>query len=328
MTANAGTQRFGRLVVGSRRSQLALWQTGLITSQLERIAPELAIEIRTITTTGDKILDSPLSKIGDKGLFTKEIEQQMLEGTIDLAVHSLKDMPTQIPAGLTIGAITEREDVRDVFISHPKKPYTALRELPVGARIATGSLRRKCQLRSFRPDLTIIDIRGNLKTRFEKLDNSDWDGMILANAGVKRLGWEARITEILPLEIMLPAVGQGALAVEIREGDTRVAELIRSLHHEATAIATRAERALLRHLEGGCQVPIGTYGRIEHGKLRLDALIGSVDGTRIVRGEITGELSQAEQLGVKLANDLLENGGREILEDIRTAGDSLLVPES
>lgn len=328
MSANTGQPRPGQLVIGTRGSQLALWQTNFIKSRIESTAPGISIEVRTIKTTGDKLLDSPLSKIGDKGLFTKEIEQQMLEGKIDLAVHSLKDIPTQIPAGLVIGAITEREDLRDVFISHPKKKHSSLNALPHGARIATGSLRRACQLLAFRPDFIIVSIRGNLNTRFEKLDHSDWDGMILALAGVKRLGWESRVTEILPLEIMLPAVGQGALAVEMRENDSRVADLLKDFHHEPTAIATRAERALLRHLEGGCQVPIGTYGRIEHGKLRLDAMIGSLDGKRIVRGEITGNTTHAEDLGVKLANDLVENGGREILEEIRRAGDISLVPEA
>lgn len=328
MRTNTGQPRAGKLVIGTRGSQLALWQTNFIKSRIESTAPDISIEVRTIKTTGDKLLDSPLSKIGDKGLFTKEIEQQMLEGAIDLAVHSLKDIPTQIPAGLVIGAITEREDLRDVFISHPKKQHSSLSALPHGARIATGSLRRACQLLAFRPDFTIVNIRGNLNTRLEKLDNSDWDGMILAFAGVKRLGLESRVTEILPFEIMLPAVGQGALAVEIRENDSRVADLLKNLHHEPTAIATRAERALLRHLEGGCQVPIGTYGRIEQGKLRLDAMIGSLDGKRIVRGEITGDTTHAEDLGVKLANDLVENGGREILEEIRRAGNISLVPEA
>lgn len=328
MGANPGQPRAGKLIIGTRGSQLALWQTDFIRSRIESTAPGLSIEVRTVKTTGDRLLDSPLSKIGDKGLFTKEIEKQMLEGTIDLAVHSLKDIPTRIPAGLVLGAITEREDVRDVFISHPRKKHSSLSALPHGARIATGSLRRTCQLLAFRPDFTIVNIRGNLNTRLEKLDNSDWDGMILALAGVRRLGWESRITEILPFEIMLPAVGQGALAVEIREGDSRVADLLKELHHEPTAIAARAERALLRHLEGGCQVPIGTYGRIEQGKLRLDAMIGSLDGKRIVRGEITGDTTHAEELGIKLAKDLFENGGREILEEIRRAGDRSLVPEA
>ncbi|MGH2568749.1 MAG: hydroxymethylbilane synthase, partial [Bacteroidota bacterium] len=265
MTADSGKQHGGRekLVIGTRGSQLALWQTNFIKSRLSAAAPHLTIEVTTIRTTGDKILDSPLSKIGDKGLFTKEIEQHLLDGSIDLAVHSLKDIPTQIPPGLLLGAVTEREDVRDAFLAHPRKSHTNIGNLPRGAKIATGSLRRKCQLLAFRPDFEIIDLRGNLNTRLEKLEQSDWDGTILAKAGVARLGWESKITELLPFEVMLPAVGQGALAVEMREDDKRVAELLKPLHHEATAIATNAERALLRRLEGGCQVPIGTYGRIE-----------------------------------------------------------------
>ncbi len=316
------------LVIGSRGSQLALWQANHIKSQLSTVAPHLAVEVHVIKTTGDKILDSPLSKIGDKGLFTKEIELHVLDGSVDLAVHSLKDIPTQIPAGLTIGAVTEREDARDVFIAHPRKSYKTLGELPRGAKIATGSLRRTCQLLALRPDFEIVNIRGNLNTRLEKLDNSEWDGMILAKAGLTRLGWESRIAEVLPFETMLPAVGQGALGIEIRRDDTKVRELLKPLHHEPTAIATSAERALLRRLEGGCQVPIGTFGRIEHGKLRLDALVGSLDGKQVVRGEIMGDPKNAEELGVKLANDLLENGGREILDEIRAVGDTQLIPES
>jgi hydroxymethylbilane synthase len=317
-----------RLAMGTRGSALALWQTHHIQSKLTSLFPGLKVEIVTIKTLGDKILDSPLSRIGDKGLFTKELEHHLLGGSIDLAVHSLKDVPTSVPAGLTVGAVTEREDVRDVFIANPAKPWKSIDELPDGATIATGSLRRTCQLLHARPDFRIVDIRGNLNTRLEKLEASDWDGMILAKAGVKRLGLESNMTQVLSFDVMLPAVGQGALAVEVRADDTGTLELIRPLHHLATAAATRGERALLRRLEGGCQVPIGTYGRIEDGLFRMDALIGSLDGRRVVRGSIAGAPENSEALGVELAEDLLARGGKEILDEINARGRSAPVPES
>jgi hydroxymethylbilane synthase len=309
-----------RLIVGTRGSELALWQSKHIKSKLSSLYPSLDVEIRIIKTLGDKILDSPLSRIGDKGLFTKEIEHALSDKSIDLAVHSLKDVPTHLPDGLVIGAITQREDVRDVFIAHPGKKHTHFKELPQNAQIATGSLRRRSQLLHARPDLRIVEIRGNLNTRLKKLEESDWDGMILAHAGVVRLGWEARITEILPFETMLPAVGQGALAIEIRVDDSSTRQKIQMLHHDPTARSVLGERALLRFLEGGCQVPIGTYGRIEEGGFFLDAIIGSIDGRRVVRGEISGAPAESEQLGEELAGQLLSRGGREILEEIRSLG--------
>lgn len=330
MPTNPEARNFGagKLVIGTRGSELALWQSRFIQSKLSELFSSLEIELQIIKTLGDKILDSPLSKIGDKGLFTKEIERALLDQSIDLAVHSLKDIPTQVPEGLTIGAITEREDVRDVFIVHPKKSHRSLSELPQGAKVATGSLRRKCQLLQFRPDFHIIDIRGNLNTRMKKLEESDWDGMILAKAGVVRLGWQERITEIIPLEVMLPAVGQGALGIEIREGDGKIQRLIGKLHHEPTTQSVLGERALLRFLEGGCQVPIGTYGRIEKGRFRLDALVGSLDGKRVVKGHIVGNPSHSEKLGIQLAEQLLERGGKKILDEIREAGKAVESPEA
>lgn len=305
------------LVIGTRGSELALWQSNLIKARLSEFFPTLDIELRIIKTLGDQVLDSPLSRIGDKGLFTKEIDQALLGRTIDIAVHSAKDVPTSLPAGLAIGALTEREDVRDAFIVHPEKRYRYLSDLPHHAKIATGSLRRRCQLLQNRPDLEVVDVRGNLNTRLKKLERSDWDGMILARAGVRRLGGEERITEVLPVEVMLPAVGQGALAVVLREKDDRVHEVVQKVHHEGTAIAVRGERAFLRFLEGGCQVPIGTYGKIEEGTFRLDALIGSLDGKRIVKGHIEGSPTESEGLGIQLARQLFERGGREILAEIR-----------
>jgi len=307
------------LVIGSRGSPLALWQSEWVKAQLEKHFRHLSVRVEIIKTTGDRILDSPLSTIGDKGLFTKEIEHALLDGAIDLAVHSLKDVPTALPEGLTIGAITKREDVRDVFVSHPQRSVKRFDDLPHGAAIATGSLRRKCQLMSWRPDLRIIDIRGNLNTRFAKLDASNWDGMILARAGVLRLGWEDRITEVLSLERILPAVGQGALAIEIRTKDTSVLKYLGILSHEPTTMSTCGERALLRRLEGGCQVPIGAYGRFEQNMFRLDGLIGSLDGKSVVRGAIETSPEDSENAGTKLGETLLAAGGERILNAIRSS---------
>jgi len=305
------------LVIGSRGSQLALWQAQWVKAELEKHFDHLTITIDIIKTTGDKNLDSPLSQIGDKGLFTKEIEHALLERRIDLAVHSLKDLPTTLPHKLMIGAITKREDAHDVFISHPKKNYKHFADVPHGAKIATGSLRRRCQLLNWRPDIHIIDLRGNLNTRFAKLDASEWDGMILARAGVVRLEMEGRIVENLPYEKMLPAVGQGALAIEIREEDDAIARLLKPLTSEATTLAVTGERALLRFLEGGCQVPIGTYAYIENNTFIMDGMIGSLDGKKLVRGKIHGAPAQSEKLGRTLARTLLDGAGKEILDQIR-----------
>ncbi len=306
-----------KLILGSRGSQLALWQTEWVKSELEKHFKSLQIEIVIIKTTGDKILDSPLSKIGDKGLFTREIEQAMLDHQIDAAVHSLKDLPTQLPEGLTIGAISKREDVRDVFIGNKNKQCKEFEVLPKGATVATSSLRRRSQLLCWRPDLNIVDIRGNLNTRLAKLDESDWDGMLLARAGVVRLGFNDRITDTLPLDKMLPAVGQGALAIEIRQNDKRIAQYFQTLNSQATFTCTSGERALLRYLEGGCQIPIGAHGRIEDNIFYLDAFIGSLDGKKIIRGKIHGSPDEAESLGKSLAKTLFESGGKEILQSIR-----------
>jgi hydroxymethylbilane synthase len=303
--------------IGTRDSELALWQTRHVKALLEGRFPDIVIDVQTIKTTGDKILDAPLAKIGDKGLFTKELELALLDERIDLAVHSFKDVPTAIPEGLAIAAVLEREDARDVFIGHPKRQNQLFMTLPRHAVIATGSLRRKSQVLNARQDIQIVDIRGNLNTRMKKLDESNWDGMILAKAGVTRLGWAQRITEILPFEIMLPAVGQGALAIEMRNGDKRIEELLRTLHHLPTALTVTAERSLLRHLEGGCQIPIGAYGQMQGNELRLDAVIGSLDGKRMVKGSRSGSTVDTEQIGIDLAKELLKRGGKEILDEIR-----------
>ncbi len=306
-----------KITIGSRGSALALWQTNWVKGELQKYFPLLKIEVEIIKTTGDKILDSPLSKIGDKGLFTKELESALLENQIDLAVHSLKDVPTKLPDRLLIAAVAEREDSRDVFIASANNNYHKLENIPVGSKVATGSLRRKCQLLNLRPDLNIIEIRGNLNTRFSKLDESDWAGMILARAGVIRLGWENRITHVLSLDKMLPAVGQGALGIETRADDQSTIEIVSRLNHKETEISVNGERALLRRLEGGCQIPIGAYGRILNKNFRLDAVIGSLDGKRIVRDFIRGKPEDSEQLGIELAELLLSNGGKEILAEIR-----------
>ncbi len=306
------------LKIGSRGSELALWQAGWVQRALEAKFKGLSVEITVIKTKGDKILDSALSKVGDKGLFTREIENTLLKNEIDIAVHSLKDLPTELPAGLMIGAICEREDVRDVFIPHPKNPVKKLLDQPVGSRVATGSLRRKSQLLNMRPDFEIVDIRGNLNTRLNKLEQSDWAGTLLARAGVLRLGWSHLVGDVLDATTMLPAVGQGALGIEIRKGDSRVADYVSALHHSRSAQAALAERSLLRRLEGGCQVPIGTFGRFAgDGVLMLDAIVGSVDGRKVVRGKIHGPSAEAESLGEKLAEQLLATGADEILSEIR-----------
>ncbi len=307
------------IIIGSRGSQLALWQAHWVQREIKEHFPAIDVEIQIIKTTGDAVLDSPLSAIGDKGLFTKEIEVALLNGSIDLAVHSLKDLPTVLPEGLRIGAITKREDVRDVFICHPNKPFKSLDDVPKGGTIATGSLRRRSQLLNRRPDLKIIDLRGNLNTRFAKLESSDWDGMILARAGVVRLEMASKISEVIPVDRMLPAVGQGALGIEVRIGDKRIEKFLQSLHSTAAEKSTSCERAFLRFLEGGCQVPIGAYARIENNELLFDAVIGSIDGKKIVRGKVKGNADTPEELGKHLAKTLFESGGKEILDGIRNA---------
>ncbi len=312
------------LTIGSRGSDLALWQARWVESEIGSVSPSCRVAIEVIRTTGDRILDSPLSAIGDRGLFTREIEEALLAGRIDCAVHSLKDLPTGLPEGLALGAVCRREDVRDVFIPHPENPLRTLLEQKQGAEIATGSLRRRSQLLARRPDFRIVDIRGNLNTRMSKLRDSSWAGMILACAGVRRLGWDESIGEIVPLDILLPAVGQGAIALEVRAGDRKTLAILSGLDDPPTACAVQAERALLGTLEGGCQVPIGAYARIEkHGEqeeLHLDALVASLDGRTVVRGKTHGFASGAAALGRSLGETLLAGGADRILKDIRSGG--------
>lgn len=301
-----------KIVIGSRASKLALWQTNYVAACIRERYPNIIIEIKTMLTSGDKILDVPLAKIGGKGLFTKELEHAMLGGEIDLAVHSLKDMPTTLPKGLIISAVTERHEPFDALVSHEYKTIDAL---PHGARIGTSSLRRKAQLLSYRPDLTMVDLRGNVDTRLRKLTESNLDAIVLAAAGLKRLGYDEYITQVLPKEICLPAVGQGALAIESRNDDNKIVEIIKFLNDEKTNQATEAERAFLSVIEGGCQVPVGVFGEVNE-RLTVHAVIASLDGKRLLKDNISGCPKQAAALGIQLAKRMLAQGGDKILAGI------------
>src|SRR4051794_85349 len=298
------------LVIASRGSQLALWQAHWVSAHLTGRGHECRLEI--IKTTGDKITDVPLAKVGTKGLFTKEIEEALLDGRADLAVHSLKDLPTELPPGLVLAAIPQREDPRDAIVGR------RLADLPRGAKVGTSSLRRSAQLRTLRPDLIIESVRGNVDTRLRKLDEGQYDAILLAAAGLKRLGWANRIAEILPVEVMCSAVGQGALAIETRDsGDGWNA--CRALDHAETHSAVLAERGVLGALGGGCQVPIGAYAHIENGRVRLLGVVASPDGSEVIRANAEGAVSDAEELGRTLGADLLNRGARRILEAVYSA---------
>lgn len=303
-----------RFIIGSRGSELALWQANFVRSSLEQLFPESTFEIKIIKTTGDEQLEIALSKIGDKGLFTRQIEIELLRGAIDIAVHSMKDLQTVQPDGLVIGAICEREIPNDVFIS---KQVSTIGDLAMGASVATGSLRRKSQLLNYRPDLDIVEIRGNVPTRLRKFNESGLDGMILAFAGLHRLGLGEAVSQIIPFDIMLPAVGQGAVGVEIRTDDERVAKLATRLDHSPTRTCVTAERAFLRRLEGGCQVPIGAFAMLDDGNVRLEGLVGGLDGKIIFRDHVNGLAGQAEELGVKLAEILIAKGADKLLAENR-----------
>lgn len=302
-----------RIVIGTRSSKLALWQADYVADSLRREYPRLQVEKKLMTTKGDRILDAPLAKIGGKGLFTKELETAMLDGEIDIAVHSLKDMPTEVPDGLVISAVTRRLDAGDAFVS---SRYGSLGELPPGARVGTSSLRRRAQLLHVRPDLDIQDLRGNVNTRLGKLDEGQFDAIVLAVAGLKRLGFADRITEVLPKEILLPAVGQGALAIETRMDDVEVRKTISFLNDEDTVHCAKAERAFLARVEGGCQVPVGVYAWMAGKELTVEAVIASLDGNRLYRDVRKGSCENAGDLGTALAESLLDAGGREILHEL------------
>jgi len=297
------------LRIGTRKSKLALWQANFVKERLEERGH--TVELVLITTTGDKILDAPLAKIGGKGLFVKEIEEALLRGDIDLAVHSLKDVPMVLPEGLTLGAITERENPFDVLLSRDGK---SLEELPIGAVVGTSSLRRQVQIKRRRPDLRVEILRGNVDTRIRKMEDGLYDAIVLAYAGVKRMGLEGRMTQIL--EDFIPAVGQGSLAIEIREGDERVRSAIDFLDHRESRLRAECERAFLRELQGGCQVPIGAYAWVEVNTLKLKAFISDLKGERFIEGYEEGRPEESQEIGKRLAKRLLESGGEEILRDI------------
>lgn len=302
-----------KLTIGTRQSLLALWQSNHIAALLRKEYPECEVVLKKIVTKGDRILDVPLAQIGGKGLFTKEIEEDLLDGTIDLAVHSLKDMPTVLPEGLCLTAITERANVGDAFVSNK---YGSFEELPLGAVVGTSSLRRKAQLLAKRPDLEIRDLRGNVDTRLRKLDEGLYDAIILAAAGLERLGHGDRISNLIPADVCLPAVGQGALAIEARTEDKEVRDMLSFLNDLTTKQATDAERAFLGLLEGGCQVPIGVHADVEGENIRIEAIIAALDGSTILRDTINGKADDAVSLGQQLGKKMLAAGGQEILASI------------
>jgi len=308
-----------RICIGTRGSKLALWQAEWVKSEIQHLHSEIEISLIKIKTTGDMILDVPLAKIGGKGLFVKEIEEAILRHKVDMAVHSMKDVPTELPEGLHLAAICRREDPRDALITKvqsSKFKVQSFKDLPHGATVGTSSLRRLCQLKNIRPDLKIVQLRGNLDTRIRKLDEGQFDAIIVAVAGVKRLGLAYRITEILEPEICLPAIGQGAIGIECRVDDKVINTILGALNHQETSISVRAERALLRKLGGGCQVPIAAYARIEDGRVIMDGLVGSITGERVIKSHAEGKLEDHERLGTNLAEDLLSRGAKEILAEV------------
>ncbi len=299
--------------IATRKSALALWQAEYVKAQLEHFHPGINVELVPMTTKGDIILDTPLAKVGGKGLFVKELEVAMLENRADIAVHSMKDVPVEFPEGLGLEIICPREDPRDAFVSNT---INSLAELPQGAIVGTSSLRRQCQIKAMRPDLDIRDLRGNVNTRLKKLDNGEYDAIILAAAGLIRLEMPERIREYIAAEVMLPANGQGAVGIECRTDDATIKTLLAPLACEETRIRVIAERAMNRALEGGCQVPIGSYAVLNGQELHLRGLVGAVDGSEILTGEVHGKLTEAEQLGNQLAENLLAKGADKILRQV------------
>ena len=299
--------------IATRKSPLALWQAEFVKAKLQEFHPELDVELIKMTTQGDKILDVPLAKVGGKGLFVKELETGMLNGEADIAVHSMKDVPVEFPEGLHLAVICEREDPRDAFVSNTYKSFD---DLPQGAKVGTSSMRRQCQITARRPDLEIVSLRGNVNTRLGKLDAGEYDAIILAAAGLIRLGFESRIQEFMSTSDSLPAIGQGAVGIECRIDDERINQLIAPLNHLETSIRVRAERAMNNRLEGGCQVPIGGFAELNDGSIVLRGLVGSVDGKEIIRGDVNGHADDAEKLGFELADDLLSRGAGRILAEV------------
>lgn len=302
------------IIIGTRKSELALWQAYFVKKEIEKKFKSIKVEIKKISTKGDKILDVALSKIGDKGLFTKEIENELLAGTIDLAVHSLKDLPTVLPKGLELAAVTKRHDVEDVLVANKKR--VTLDKLPKGATIATGSLRRASQILHIRPDIKIVEIRGNVQTRLKKFAASKWDGMILARAGLERLKLKKHISSIIPTDQIIPAVGQGTLGIEIASKNKFAKEVAKEIHDTTTEITISAERAFLKTLGGGCQVPIGAYAKLKSNGLYLSGFVGSPDGTITFTKTIRGKKSDALAIGKTLAKDILKAGGKKVLLEV------------
>ncbi|MEI7485374.1 MAG: hydroxymethylbilane synthase [Ignavibacteriota bacterium] len=302
------------IIIGSRGSELAMWQSQFIKKEIEKNNKTIKVGIKLISTKGDKILDVALSKIGDKGLFTKELEVELLNKTIDLAVHSLKDLQTDIPEGLKLVAVTKRHPAEDVLIARRKG--MTIRTLPEGAVVGTGSLRRRAQLLHVRPDIKIEELRGNVPTRIKKFQDSDWDAIILARAGVERLGLKKNISFVIPIGQMLPAAGQGALGIEIHKDNKFVEEILKSVHDEPAYLAALAERSFLKSLEGGCQAPIGAFAEVKSNGIYLDGIVASIDGSVTFRKKIRGKKNEAEKLGSRLAQDLKEAGADRVLEEI------------
>ncbi|TMP73189.1 hydroxymethylbilane synthase [Pseudoalteromonas sp. S1608] len=307
------TEKTKLVRIATRKSALALWQAEFVKAQLEHFHDDVHVELVPMSTQGDIILDTPLAKIGGKGLFVKELEQAMLDGRADIAVHSMKDVPVEFPDDLELHTICEREDPRDAFVSNN---FANIDALPQGAIVGTSSLRRQCQIRAMRPDLEIRDLRGNVNTRLAKLDSGQYDAIILAAAGLIRLEMGERIRDFIEPEVSLPANGQGAVGIECRIDDTVTKALLAPLEHNETRIRVNAERAMNRHLEGGCQVPIGAYALVEGEQVHLRGLVGAIDGSEILRDEISGHVDDAEKLGVELAKKLLAQGADKILADV------------
>lgn len=304
-----------RILIGTRASELAIWQAEFVKKMIKRQYPQMDINLKLIKTEGDKNLEIALDKIDGKGLFTKELENELLSGGIDIAVHSLKDLPVDLPAGLTLGAVTERHSVEDVIISKEKR--LSIRKLRKNAVIATGSLRRKAQVRYFRKDITIHDLRGNIETRIKKYLESDWDAIILAKAGIERLGLEEYISGVLEIREMLTAVGQGALGVEIRQDDTMIKEILKKIHHQNTFLEIRAERSFLKRLGGGCKAPIAAYAKFKNNTILIDGLVATVDGKNYFRSTISGSANDPERVGISLAESVLKMGARKIINEIK-----------
>ena len=299
--------------IATRKSPLALWQAEFVKAELEKYHDGISVELVPMSTRGDKILDTPLAKIGGKGLFVKELELAMLENRADIAVHSMKDVPMDFPKGLGLSVICEREDPRDAFVSNQ---YDSIDSLPQGASVGTCSLRRQCQLQEKRPDIKILELRGNVQTRLSKLDAGNYDGIILATAGLERLEMQSRISQKIQADWMLPAGGQGAVGIECRTEDKSIQSLLAPLNHKKTALRVLAERAVNNHLQGGCQVPIGVYATLNKDQITIEALVGKTDGSLVLRDSISGLAEDGEKLGIQLASKLLDAGAREILANL------------